>query len=632
MRTFSLARRRCGLLVAAAFTALIVSSVTHAQALRVTAANSSNSSVYDVNFVASSGTIDVLNTDQSSHVGFRSLVFIPNAATGKIDLIAADTSRGEIVRYPGGVGTSVTLSTASAGPPYPDGLSVDGAGNLFVVSSAAGNTKPAQLWVLPRDPAAPSGSAFLSPRLVDGAFAGVDVQTLEESLIARTTSRAAAAGDLLVLASQPATVFVYSAASVAAFLTGAGPIAPPRKLIAAEQFPAGVAPGGMDFWPIDNTLLISTSSGIVLRYNFTAGAPVQVADFTSGLGNGKFKIKTGLEDGIAFAFVADNNGGRILKFGAPQTPSNPPIATVTSGVQRPQALTTTNLASTDASECLSGCDVLQGVIKHEVNGVSSVSGYLIEEPCVVQIDPRIEQYGTCTGHSLPVAQVCAGYGATVIPDYLCGGSGASGTGFALVKSTTNSLDQVKGALIANEAFSESVLSGTNPLCPQSVLGWAPGEGEGTIVEGNGMLELTGTCGSSGGLSRGMSMWGIGLVLNESALPGKSPKDALVNFAVSKYSSLISTTTASSIDATFRQSLLACIASSRDQFNRKKYPAAAAQLVACDALVRTNESQFYSTANNPNPSGEIRGRLANLYLAINTRIAGNPPLAAWPPGP
>ena len=75
---------------------------------------------------------------------------------------------------------------------------------------------------------------------------------------------------------------------------------------------------------------------------------------------------------------------------------------------------------------------------------------------------------------------------------------------------TNTLNTIKGALIKNEAFAETVLPGANPPCPQTVLGWAPSEVvEGTIVEGNAMLEMTAACGSSRGSSQGLSIWGIG---------------------------------------------------------------------------------------------------------------------------
>lgn len=609
----------------------------HAQALRITAANASNSAVYDVTFSGSSGSISVLNSDANLHVSFRSLAFIANTQTGKIDLLVSDASRGEIVRYAdaSGAATPVFSAAGGSGPLSPDGISVDGAGNMFVVTSASGNTKPAELWVFPRNPTLPAGAGFSAPQLIDRSFGGRAVQSLEETLIARTTSAASAAGDLLVLVGSPAAVLVYGGADIEGVIAGAGPISPVRTLISSAQFPAGVAPGGMDFWPTDSSLLITTATGTILRYSFTATTAIRGADFATGLGNGKYKVKTGVQASAPYAFVANNNGGEILKFGTPPAGggANPALATVTSGVQRPQGLAASNLAARAAATCLEsagGCDLFGNVLKHSVSGLSTVSGYVIEDVCVVAKDPRITQFGTCTGHTLPVSQVCAGYGNAVIPDHMCGGSGSTGAGFALIKSTTNSLDTAKGALIANEAFAEGLLNGPNAPCPKTVLGWAPAADEGSIVEGNAMLELTGTCGSSSALSRGLSVWGVGLVLNEAALPGKNTTDSRVKFALTKYDALSATIALATIQPAFRSTLSACIDTSRTYLDRKKYANAAAQLVSCDALVAANESAFSASTNNPNPSGEIRGRFANLYLAISTRISGNPPLGAWPP--
>ena len=620
-----------------AVVAALGAATTYAQSLRITAANASNDQIYDVTFVGTGGSTTVLNTDQNLYTSFRSLVFIPNASSGTVDLLVADTLRGEIVRYTSaaGAGTVIWSTAQGPGPVSPDGLSVDPAGNLFVVSTASGTSKPEQIRVLPHDPSLPLGAGFLAPRLIDDSFGGVPVQSLEDTIVAQSASAAAGAGDLLVLASSPNTVFVYSAASVQSVIAGGPPVSPTRLLLSSTDFPAGVTLGGLDFWPPDATLLVTTSGGSILRYAFTGGTNTRLPDFSSGLGNGKFKVRTGVQAGLPYAFVANNNGGSILEFGAPPVGggSNPPLATVTSGVEHPQGLAVTNLEAAAASACLAnagGCDLLGSVLKHAIKGSSALAGFVIEGVCFVPVDPRIAQFGTCTGHSLPVAQICAGYGTTVIPDYLCGGSGSTGAGFALVKTLTNTASELKGTLIANDANSSVILAGNDAPCPQTVLGWAPADGEGSVVEGNSLLDMTGTCGSSGGITRSLSLWGLGLQINMAALPGKNTRSKWVGFADSKFGSLTATISAASIDPSFETTLASCVTTSQYYLDHNKFSPAAAQLLTCDSLVSTHESSFFATASNPNPSGEIRGRLANLYMTINTRLLGNPPAGTWPP--
>ena len=146
---------------------------------------------------------------------------------------------------------------------------------------------------------------------------------------------------------------------------------------------------------------------------------------------------------------------------------------------------------------------------------------------------------------------------------------------------------------------KDVLSGANPPCPKTVLGWAPTDGEGTIVEGDTMLEITSSCGSSKGLTRGLSLWGIGLVLNEAALPGKNLADARIKFAATKYDTLSSTIALASIQPTFRSSLVGVPRppAGRSSIARNT-PNAAAQLVTCDALVAANESAFFGQCQQP----------------------------------
>ena len=623
--------------------ALLAMSNGYAQSLHIVAANASNDLVYTVTFSGTGGSVTPLNTDQSSRKSIRSLVHIANTATGQIDLLITDTLGGQVLRYANSSGNAVPLTPGPSCPPSsgtpsaPDGISLDSDGNLFVVSSASGASTAAQLWVFPRDSTVPLGSGFCGPRLVDSSFAGTAVQLLEETTVAQSASTVVGAGDLLVLSSTPAALFVYSAASIRSFLAGSvTTIAPPTMLIgsspsAMASFPVGSQPAGVAFWPLDGSLLITTGDGRILRYapGIASATLAQMPDFAFGLGNGKFKIKTGRENSAALAIVANNNGGDILKFGnPPATGQNLPLAIVTRSVERPQGLAVTNMAAGDSNQCLEssgGCDLLGGILKHQVRNISALPGFIIENVCVVQKDPRLQQYGTCTGHSLPAAQVCAGFGTAVIPDFLCGGSGESGGGFALISTTTNQLNYA-GSLVVSDGFPQNVLNSSfNQPCPATVLAWLPQPGEGSIVEGNVLQEFTGACDDARSTTRTASLWGVGLEFNAGAFP-----TGVAGYATVKYNSLSSTITASSFnDSVFMTAVSTCVSDSRALFDKNKLVKAAAQLKTCDQLVAANPGKFVSTIANPNPYGELRGRFANLFLIIDVRMLGHTPQTDWP---
>ena len=136
-----------------------------------------------------------------------------------------------------------------------------------------------------------------------------------------------------------------------------------------------------------------------------------------------------------------------------------------------------------------------------------------------------------------------------------------------------------------------------------------------------LAEMTSFCGTSGGSNRGMSVYGVGLVLNTSALTG-----GLVGDAQSKYNDLSSTVAAANIVPATKTSVNACLSNVNSYLSQADYVCAANEAVQCDTLVGQDPSpatNYPGNAANPNPWGEIRGRLGNLYLALNTRVSGNP---------
>jgi probable HAF family extracellular repeat protein len=298
----------------------------------------------------------------------------------------------------------------------------------------------------------------------------------------------------------------------------------------------------------------------------------------------------------------------------------------------PQSSSTPAPAATCAASS-GGCDLSNGAIPHAViGGPSPLPGTVSESTCTVIPDPRIAQYGSCTGHPLPVASVCPGFGTTVIPDTLCGGAGPANNGFMLVRTVAEGVDALSGILVDSEAFADTALGGTAPACPQTVGAWAPRSDsavEGTVPEGTNIVELTGGCGSSKGVSRGLSIYGVGLTLNTAALPGGSLPEKLRIFTAEKYANLYRTIAAGNVTLAERIRVNACVAISEGFFIFNKAACAARTIVQCDAQVGANVGDFGSSPSDPNVYGDIRGRLANLYLTINTRLLGNPPNTNWP---
>ena len=87
-----------------------------------------------------------------------------------------------------------------------------------------------------------------------------------------------------------------------------------------------------------------------------------------------------------------------------------------------------------------------------------------ETYCVVAADPRGPNCGAGLNNrgiprQLNVADIpqCKGFGNEVIPDYLCGASGDSGLGFALIKGVAEQLDGINGIYVPRKDLVDVVL-------------------------------------------------------------------------------------------------------------------------------------------------------------------------------
>jgi hypothetical protein len=672
--------------LAAGAMALLAFASSHAQTVPVeqfglTAVNSNGNALYNVtvtpNTPANTGALitgtSLLNSDGAAQGSFFAVARVPNSVTSAMDLIVADALNGRILRYPGPGPTSYAVATPiftwshqGSGPKYPLSLSSDVAGNLFVVSAGVPFDSRPALWVLPFN--ATTG-AYGAPILIDNTC-GIVTEVLVATTAATAVGSAAPAwnvGDVLVLSNDifNARVMVYSQAAIQHVLANPSqPLNNPTSTPVGPSLLHGTLPIGMDIWPADAThgvsLLLTTLGGRVMRFDSASDA--MAADFASGLGVGLERIKVGTYSTLTYAFVSQFTPGRgqILQFGAPPAGgANLPLTSLSTGNKDPQGLAASSSGSVPVTACVapSACTPLGPQLSTQLSGAGSGSvpttAPLLEQSCVVQSDPRVTVVGTtwsCAGGNLDVANYCPGFPSTVLPGTMCGHSGPTGAGFVVVKSTAKTIDQN-----ANNTFFQHTVDPNVPLpgplnlaCPQlEVFAWAPRSDlpliEGTIVEGgpapgsNYFMDLSGFCDSGGGTSHILSMMAYGLGLN-SAQSGMA--NGLPGFVTDKFTNLTSTIGAASaqIDPSVAATAQGYVNQAQSFFNggvaesaSNGYSCAMNSLASGDAYVRANLPAFAGLAppGNPNPAGDIDGRLANLFLPIDLFFLLQPANTEWP---
>ncbi|HEX3913295.1 MAG TPA: Ig-like domain-containing protein [Steroidobacteraceae bacterium] len=683
----------------AAAALLFAAGADAAQQLTVTAANALRDSVYDLT-LSGGGLINgtqPINSDGASHGAFAALAWAPNSVTGTLDLIAADSTKGQIVRYAGPhYGTSSVIfayTKKGSGPSHPVGLTVDAGGNLFVISPSNPLDTAPSLWALPFNT---TTGAFGAPLLIDHSFGGVRTLALAEVLVAGTaatvhgsSSPAWNAGDLLVLVGDTFNdrVIVYSQAAINGVLANPDqPLSGPTSTaVSQSQFLNLLAiPFGMDIWPADAThgvsLLVSTIDGRILRFDSASGA--FTANFAAGLGLGLQKIKVGSAASTPYAFVAQLglfSNGTIQQFGAPPASgANKALVKWSQGVTDPIGLAVSGSDSTPAGACIAPntCTLLGGALAQQISGAGSANippaANVLAQSCTVPVDPRVSISGgtwsclspqmtvcsgtqttNCVSPTLDVADYCPGFPHTVLPASLCGHSGPSGAGFEVVESTSVTVDQnANNTFIQTTVDPDVSLPGPfNLSCPQNpIYAWAPRSDrpnvEGTVPEDLALpdtfIDLSGYCDKGGGASKVASMYAFGLALNTAPSGlGSGPTNGLFGFVTTKFSNLTATITAagSQVNGGTAATLQGYVNQAQAFFNSSfqndvpsGYSCAMNTLASADNFVRANLSAFsfaQPPAGNPNPAGDVDGRLANLFLSIGNYFLMQPPNETWP---
>jgi len=255
---------------------------------------------------------------------------VRNDGGGKINLIVADglCNGGTVLFYPdvehapsGGV-TGLEITRAV---PSPDGVSLDLAGNIYVVSSPLG--KKRQVFRILRDGSGPTG--YSTVQAIDDNVPSGD---LDDTKIDPAT------GDLLVLSEHPATIFRYKSPAtctpVAGCVASGG-----RSVFIASAFDCD-DPEGMAYAP-DGNLLVTTNSGRILRFK-PDGTRADPFVFASDSGGGLYKIAVGFQapvDGPVQnrAFVTQRNARdhNVLAFKIEDNGTGTALPDVSSGFKFP---------------------------------------------------------------------------------------------------------------------------------------------------------------------------------------------------------------------------------------------------------------------------------------------------------
>jgi hypothetical protein len=276
---------------------------------------------------------------------------------------------------------------------------------------------------------------------------------------------------------------------------------------------------------------------------------------------------------------------------------------------------------------------------------------LLEESCVINADPRVTasiSAGTwsCAGGTLDIANFCPGFPSTLLAGSMCGHSGPTGSGFVVVKSTAKAVDQdpnINNSFIQNTVDANLPLPGAlNLNCPQvPMFAWAPRSDlpgiEGTIPEGNTFIDLSGFCDNGGGNTHVLSMEAYGLGLNSVVGPNSLPR-GLPGFVDDKFANLTQTITNAASQINDGGTTQGYVTQAQTDFDSgvantdaNAYSCAMNTIATADAYVRGNPANFSGLAppGNPNPAGDIDGRLANLFLTIDVDFLLQPPNTGWP---
>ena len=280
-----------------------------------------------------------------------------------------------------------------------------------------------------------------------------------------------------------------------------------------------------------------------------------------------------------------------------------------------------------------------------------------EQLCIVPADPRGPNCGAGANNNgfprqLAVKDIpqCKGFGNEVIPEYLCGASGPSGTGFALIRGVAEELDSLNGIYVPSKNFIGLFPALTPaPTCLRPLQGGTSGPYSVSIggtrtdssveeqtpertLDGRPLLtEVTAGCDPDTGTRPagypGSSIMGYGFrnrIDDNVTRLGLTRVQRMVLYANYKYINLdviLALTKFPPSPDTTKTKLQTCVNKSQQLLNSGNYMCAAEQIYRCetnfvDPVPYMSFGPSSSPLRLPDPYGDIVRRLGNLFYTVN----------------
>ncbi|RDV28894.1 hypothetical protein DXV75_00020 [Alteromonas aestuariivivens] len=672
----------------------------------VAGANYSNGQVYALCFDQDTGTAIRSTTSADGGTKPASLTFFTGNSNelGKdqLQLFVADES-GQIRRFLWGeeftvgeepqkdcstivIEPTVQLYSKNdgTGPTAPNGLVVAPEQQLVTLSSANGGTE-SSIWRFDLQQSPVTAPQSLLPELV---IAALPFGELNESLVLpQNMASTALHSDLLVATTSPAAIIKIDSKCLA---PGASPCgtADWQELIGGSgSVPLAADPAGIALLPSphQDILLVSTRSGDVAVYNLSSGqAVLDNPALISGLGQGKFKIKTArkvdidIEQNsrvITFAanlYVAGRNNGSVVQIGLEMVEGNlelssDPVLTVNQGIEHPRGLATTSEDFIRIFGCTENCpdEILvdiSTVIEHSFDVSAQtgepISGY-IGETVEVFKDERPACQGlnsTAAPQPLyiwnnqlytydpdPVTPTDPVSTSVMIPSQYCG-SPANDPHILLIRTISNidpTLTDIKHRAYDTDLDEDGVAdldctSGDASQFP--AVGWAPipETNDPPIVEGQTMIDVITGCGSLRLRTRTMSYFIPNLrvrpVASATKGKGKPGKQNFTSFGpilIAEYDGLQRTleeanlTSGCIVSTPTLEEVYTSISDIQSDIERGRTRTLQSDTMALFEVLRNNELMISPKGLGCplNYQGDVKSRITHLYFSTATKLLG-----------